>query len=359
MEFNQAATYDIIVPTSMGVRLTPLHRQVVHTSTQFQLQATSAESNVLSCGASLGLKTKVLTAFVKDSPIAQFIKNDLMRRHIEYEGQDKPQEGPWGYRHQFNIADSGYGLRAPRVHNDRAGEVGRTIQSNDFDLDQLFQKDGVKLVHISGLIAALSSDTSSFCVALARKAKQHNTLISFDINYRASFWKDREQELRTVFHDIASLADILIGNEEDFQLALGVDGPKSGGEQLEKNVQQFIDMIETMKTSYPNASLFATTLREVVHANEHLWGAIVHDVQTSSWEIVNPRPIQVIDRIGGGDGFVGGLLYGLIKGMTLADACHFGWANGAFTATLLEDYSMPLSEEQIWSVYEGNARVRR
>lgn len=115
-------------------------------------------------------------------------------------------------------------------------------------------------------------------------------------------------------------------------------------------------MIQNMESTFPNVSLVATTLREVVNANEHLWGAIM---KTSEWHIVQPQAIQVLDRIGGGDGFVGGLLYGLIQGMSDSDAFHFGWANGAFTVTLLNDFSQPTTEEQIWSVWQGNARVRR
>jgi 2-dehydro-3-deoxygluconokinase len=357
MKLKQNALYDLIAPTSMGVRITPVNRQMVHNSTLFQMQATSAESNVLSCGASLGLKTKVLTAFVEDNPIAQFIKNDLSRRHIEYDENNKKQDGPWGYRHQFNIADSGYGLRAPRVQNDRAGEVGQTLSIDDFDLDTLLIKDGVKLIHISGLIAALSESSSQFCLELANKAKKQGTLISFDINYRASFWKNREQELHQVFHKIAQLSDILIGNEEDFQLALDVKGPESGGEDLNDKIDSFKNMINNMKQTYPNVQIYANTLREVSSANEHKWGAIVNDQE--EWYIVKPRSIQVMDRIGGGDGFVGGFLYGLLTNKTVLEATQFGWANGAYTATILEDYAMPINEEQIWSVWEGNARVRR
>ena len=247
-------------------------------------------------------------------------------------------------------------MLAPRVQNDRAGEVGRTLNVKDFDLDQLFAKDGVKLMHISGLIAALSEETGQFCLELAKQAKQHGTKISFDINHRASFWVNREDELRYIFTQIAQVSDILIGNEEDFQLALGVKGPEAGGEGLDEKIDNFKDMINAMKQSFPNVKLFANTLREVISANEHLWGAILH---ADDWYVAEPRPIQVLDRIGGGDGFVGGLLYGLVRGMSYEDAFHFGWANGAFTTTLLNDYSEPLTEEQIWSVWHGNARVRR
>ena len=120
----------MLVPTSMGVRITPVTRQPVHVSDTFMMQATSAESNVLNISSSLGLPTKVLTAFVKDSPVALYIKNELKKRGIAYEGKDVEQGGPWGYRHQFNIADSGYGVRGPRVWNDRLERVFSIVIAN-------------------------------------------------------------------------------------------------------------------------------------------------------------------------------------------------------------------------------------
>jgi 2-dehydro-3-deoxygluconokinase len=188
----------------MGGRITPVNGQPVHCSRTFMMQATSAETNVLSVSSYLGLPCKVLTTFVKGSPIARFIKDDLASRHIDYEGPEVEQGGPWGYRHQFNIADSGCGSRGPRVHNDRAGEVGRTLNARDFDLDRIFGTEGVQVVHISGLIGALSSETGVFCLELARAAKKHGTRISFDLNHRASFWKGREAQLRDIFSEIAS-----------------------------------------------------------------------------------------------------------------------------------------------------------
>jgi 2-dehydro-3-deoxygluconokinase len=202
----------------MGVRITPVNGQAVHNSDMFMMQATSAETNVASVASYLGLPVKVLTTFVKGSPIARFIKDNLAGRHMDYEGPEVEQGDPWGYRHQFNIADSGYGSRGPRVHNDRAGEVGRTLNVNDFDLDRIFGKEGVQIVHLSGLIAALSPDTGQFCLEIARSAKKYGTAISFDLNYRASFWENREEELSNIFHEIASVSDIRLGNEEDLQL---------------------------------------------------------------------------------------------------------------------------------------------
>ena len=355
MELNNGK-YALMTVTSMGVRIIPPYRQPVHTSDIFQMTATSAESNVLNVSASLGLKTKVLTRFVEGSVIAEFIKRKLRERGIEYEGKEIPQGSAWGYRHQINIADNGFGLRGPRVQNDRAGEVGLTLTADDFDLDRLFKEEGCRILHLSGLIAALSPETGRCCVEVAKAAKKAGTRISFDLNYRASFWKGREEELSGIFHEIASLADILIGNEEDFQLALGIPGPETEGKEVDK-LDSFKEMISRVQERFPNASVFATTLRQVLNANQHMWGAVL--LADGKWYNEAPREIQVYDRIGGGDGFVSGLLYGIIKGWDYEDCLHFGWATGALTVTVKEDYASPLDEEQVWSIYKGNARVKR
>ncbi len=357
MKLRENAKYDLVTVSSMGVRISPLHRQPVHVSNQFEMQATSAETNVLNVSASLGKETLVLTKFVEGSPIARFIQGELRKRNIRYEGKEIPQGGPWGYRHQFNIADSGFGPRGPIVCNDRAGEVGRTIQAEDFDLDRIFGQEGAKILHLSGLIAAMSETTVGTCLAVAEAAKKHGTLVSFDLNYRASFWKGREEELSKAFHRIAEVADILIGNEEDFQLSLGVKGPEAGGKDISAKIRGFAAMTGEVKKQYPNAGLIATTLRQVVSANEHLWGAVTADSEQVYVE--EPRPIQVIDRIGGGDGFVGGLLYGVLSGWESQKCMQFGWATGALAATMLTDYATPVNEEQVWSIYSGNARVKR
>lgn len=349
--------WSMVVPTSMGVRITPPNGQPVHSSDQFTMYATSAETNVASISSYLGLPVKVLTTFVKDSPIAQFIKSNLRNRHMEIEGVEVDQGGPWGYRHQFNIADSGFGTRGPRVQNDRAGEVGRTLNVKDFDLDRIFGEEGVQIVHLTGLIAALSPETGQFCLEIARAAKKHGTRVAFDLNHRATFWEGREKELREIFTEIASLTDVLIGNEEDYQLCLGVKGPDAGGEDITAQIDGFKKMILRVKEAFPNTSVFANTLREVINVNEHLWGAIVYE--NNNWHIVEPREIRVIDRIGGGDGFVGGLLYSILKEWDSEKWVKFAWATGALATTFLTDYAQPADENMVWSVWEGNARVSR
>lgn len=357
MAVLKSKKYSLIIPTSMGIRLTPVGAQPFHCSDTFTMQATSAESNVASVASYLGLPVKVLTAFVKGSPVSHLIKDNLRSRRMDFEGPEFDQGGPWGYRHQINMADSGFGSRGPRVHNDRAGEVGRELSVEAFDLERIFAKEGAQVVHLSGLIAALSPKTSRFCLDIARIAKENGSLISFDLNYRASFWKGREKELSESFAEIASRSDILIGNEEDFQLCLGIKGPDAGGSGLDAKIDGFKEMIGRVQAAYPNATWFGTTLREVVSANSHLWGALVTDGK--EWEIIKPREIGVMDRIGGGDGFVGGLLYGILKGWNVQKCAQFGWASGALAVTMLTDYAQPADEEQLWSIWKGNARVKR
>ena len=337
----------------MGVRLTPAGRQPAHSGGLFALQATSAETNVASVSSYLGLPVKVLTAFVKGHPFAAFIRSDLLGRGMAVEGPELPQGGPWGLRHQINIADSGAGARGPRVWNDRAGEAGRELRAEDFDLERIFGEEGVEIMHLSGLVAAIAPD---FCLALVNAAVKHGTRISFDLNYRASFWKGREAELRDTFLKIASSADILLGNEEDFQLCLGVEGPAAGGKDLSSKTDAFLEMISRVRALFPSVRLIATTLREVLDAETHLWGVIV---DSSHPIVIPPRQIRVLDRIGGGDGFVGGLLYGVLKGWDVERCAQFGWAAGALAVSLETDYAHPADEEQIWSIWEGNARISR
>ena len=357
LKLRENSKYAIACPTSMGIRICPPNGAPVNTSNYYYMQATSAESNAVNISSSLGYKGLVLTNFVQDSPISQFIKGELRRRNIDYAGPDVPQGGPWGYRHQFNIADSGFGTRGPRVHNDRAGEVGLTLNAKNYDFDKIFGEDGVQILHLSGLVGALSPDTTKFCIDAAHAAKKYGTLISFDLNHRATFWKGREKELRASFIEMVNMTDILIGNEEDYQLCLGIEGPEEGGTDLTAQINGFKEMVGRIKEAFPNASIFGNTLRQVISVGEHLWGAIT--LFGDTWTLIEPRPIQILDRIGGGDGFAGGLLYGILREMEPDKATQFAWASGALATTILEDYATPADEDVVWNIFKGNARVSR
>lgn len=229
---------------------------------------------------------------------------------------------------------------------------------NTPNLERIFGKEGIQILHLSGLIAALSLKTGTFCLELAKTAKKHNTRISFDLNYRASFWKKREKELKNIFTEIASISDILVGNEEDFQLCFEIQGPEAGGKESTEKIESFKAMIGQLKKTFSNASVFATTMRQVINANRHFYGV------RSFWRektgiLQNPAKIPVLDRIGGGDGFVGGMLYAILKGWEPEKWVQFGWASGALATTFLTDYAQPVDEEQIWDIWKGNARVKR
>ena len=226
---NESPKYALLVPSSLGVRLTPCGGSPAHAATSFDLQVTSAATNAASVASFLGLPVKVLTALVESHPFSARIEADLRGRGMDVEAMVLPQGSPWGWRHQINIADSGSGLRGPRVWNDRAGEAGRALKADAFDLERIFGREGVRMVHLSGLVAAIAPE---FCTGVVRCAREHGAAVSFDLNYRASFWEGRQEELRAVFMGIASLSDVLIGNEEDFQLCLGLEGPETGGQGL-------------------------------------------------------------------------------------------------------------------------------
>lgn len=138
---------------------------------------------------------------------------------------------------------------------------------------------------------------------------------------------------------------------------MGIEGPEAGGKGISSEIDLFKEMISRVKKAFPHASVFANTLRQVISVNEHLWGAIM--LEGNNWHVIEPRKINVLDRIGGGDGFVGGLLYGILKGWEPEKWAQFGWATGALATTFLTDYVQPADEEMVWSVWKGNARVRR
>jgi 2-dehydro-3-deoxygluconokinase len=310
------------------------------------MQVTSAESNALSVSSYLGMPSLIITSFVKESPIADKIRHDLKSRGMDFVGPEIDSGGPWGFRHQINMTDTGYGLRGPRVHNDRGGEVARGINVKDFDLDEIFGSWGVKILHMSGLFAALSKQTGEFCLACARAAKKYNTLISFDINYRASMWKDRTQELTRLFDEIRDMTDIMSG--------IYVPGAQ------DKDWPTAMDMTKQAIESYRSrcpASVYLATHREIEDTNNHIFGGILN--ACGQWHYVEPKRISVIDRIGSGDAFVGGVLYGVLRGWTPDKWLRFGWASGVTAAGMLSDHIKPMDEESIWQVWQGNAAVTR
>ena len=359
IELKKNCKYALVVPTSMGIRITPQAGQPVQCGGSFLMQVTSAESNVASVSSYLGLPVKILTTFVKGSPIAQLIKENLRSRAPRpTKAVEVPQGGPWGYRHQFNIADSGIGFARPagverprrrsRPHAERQGFRPRPHLRQRGCAGRPPLRPGRRAV-------ARDARNSASSLPAPRRStapRSRSTSITAPRSGRAA-----RRSCHEIFAEIASVADILVGNEEDFQLCLGVKGPEAGGKGLKAEIDAFKEMIARVKKAYPNASTYATTLREVLSANHHMWGAIMS--VGDQWYVVEPRDITVLDRIGGGDGFVGGLLYAMLRGWEPEKWVQFGWATGALATTMLTDYVQPADEDQIWSIWKGNARVQR
>ena len=347
MNFRENCKYDIAAVSSMGLRLCPAGRQSLFSGAPLYLQATSAETNVLSALSSLGMRTKVLTKFVEGLETSRYIKAELARRGIEAEGPDVPQGGPWGLRHQINIADSGFGCVPPAVQNDRAGEVGRTICAADYDMEKLFGADGCRIFHLSGLVASLSEETGRACLELARAAKQAGTKVSFDVNYRPSLHEGREKELYRQFDELCCLSDILSG--ASYMVCEG----RGRARDLEEEVAY----LEKLHARYPQAETVFSCCRQEKNADRHRVGAVL--LQNGMLTRRDLQELDVCDRIGGGDGYLAGVLYGLLKGYDEKTCLDLGFAVSAMAVSSMQDYAMPASEEQLRQICRGNAQITR
>jgi 2-dehydro-3-deoxygluconokinase len=255
-------------------------------------------------------------------------------------------------------SDRGAGVRAPVVFYNRANEVGALLKPGDFNWSEIFA-GGLKWFHSGGIFASLSETTSQTILEGMQAAKQAGAIRSFDLNYRAKLWATlggatKGQE---VFRRLASEVDVLIGNEEDLQMGLGVKGPAVESAKSKLDPEVFFGMIENVRKEFPNVKAVGTTLREVHSTNRHDWAAVLW---LDGQKYVSPTMhLDVIDRIGGGDGFAAGLIYGLITGRPPEEALRLGWAHGALLTTFPGDVTMAKLPEVEALAKGGSARVQR
>ncbi|MFC1481766.1 PfkB family carbohydrate kinase [Candidatus Neomarinimicrobiota bacterium] len=303
-----------------------------------------------------GLKTGIATAMV-DYGIGELVENRVQEmgvipyfKRFEHNGVNGP-----------NIAtvysDRGYGVRPPVVFYNRANEAGGMLKAGDFDWDEIFG-GGVRWFHSGGIYAALSGTTSGLIIEAMQAAKKHGAITSFDLNYRPKLWAPiggLEQAQKT-FRAITENVDVLLGNEEDLQLGLGIKGPDVASKS-KLSTDVFFQMIGQVTSAFPNVQAVATTLREVQTSNRHQWGSVIWCQGEQS---VSPvAELGVLDRIGGGDGFATGLIYGLIDGRNLDEALRLGWAHGALLTTFPGDTTMAKLPEVEAFAKGGSARVQR
>jgi 2-dehydro-3-deoxygluconokinase len=254
-------------------------------------------------------------------------------------------------------SDRGQGVRPPVVFYNRANEAGALLKPGDFDWAGIFA-GGVRWFHSGGIFAALSETTSALILEAMQAAKAGGALTSFDLNYRAKLWASVGGPARAqqVLRRIVSHVDALIGNEEDLQKGLGIPGPEvASRSQLDPDT--FFQMIDRVVAQHPNIKLVATTLREVHSTNRHDWAAVLW---LGGERFVSPTcELDVLDRIGGGDGFAAGLICGLITGRSPEEALRLGWAHGALLTTFHGDVTMASREDVEALAKGGSARVQR
>jgi len=326
-------------------------------ASQWTVHPSGGEYNVAANLANcFRLKTGIVSAMVK-YPIGDLIAERVRMMGIKSFHKYFEHNGVNGPNMATIYSDRGYGVRAPVVFYNRANEAGALLKPGDFDWDEIFS-EGVRWFHSGGIYAALSETTGELIVEGMKAAKKAGAITSFDLNYRAKLWNiwgglDRAQE---VMGRIVENVDVLVGNEEDMQLGLGVAGPEvESSSKLDPST--FFGMIDKVVQKFSRIKVVATTLREVHNTAHHSWGAVAWmEGQT----YVSPTAeLTIYDRVGGGDGFASGLFYGLLTGEDPQDAVNLGWAHGALITTFPGDTTMATLEQVKAFTQGGSARIQR
>jgi 2-dehydro-3-deoxygluconokinase len=263
-------------------------------------------------------------------------------------------------RNGLNFTERGFGVRGALGVSDRGHTAASQLRADDFDWDDIFGRRGVRWLHTGGIFAGLSETTGDVVEAAMKAAKAHGTIISYDLNFRPSLWQRHggSTGAREVNRRLAGYVDVMIGNEEDFTMALGFDVPNTSADMTDLDVRHFRTMIEEVTNAFPNLRVIATTLREVLSASINHWGAVAW-VEGSFVEATHRRDLAILDRVGGGDSFASGLIYGLMTGRSPVEAVELGAAHGALAMTTPGDTSMVTLSEVERLAAGGGARVLR
>ena len=311
-------------------------------------------ANLASC---FGLSTGIATAMV-DNGIGELVRSRISEMGVRPFYKEFKYDGVRGPNIAAEYSDRGHGVRAPVVFYNRANEAGALLKPGDFDWTAIFGA-GVRWFHSGGIFASLSATTSETILEGMRVAKQAGAVCSFDLNYRAKLWATLggAEKGQQVFRKIAAEVDVLIGNEEDLQLGLGIAGPQVDAHKSKLDTEVFFTMIDEVRQQFPNVKAVATTLREVRSTNRHDWAAVLWlDGATFNTPTLE---LDVLDRIGGGDGFASGLAYGFLEGKGPQAAVEYGAAHGALAMTTPGDTSMVRVEEVEAAMKGKGARVIR
>lgn len=302
------------------------------------------------------LRTGIVSAMV-DYPIGDLIAERVRAMGIRPFYKHFTHNGVTGPNMATIYSDQGHGIRPPVVFYNRSNEAAAQLKPGDFDWKAIFA-EGIRWLHSGGIFAALSESTGEVIIEGMKAAKAAGAVTSFDLNYRAKLWNiwGGQASAQAVIGRIVENVDVLVGNEEDMQLGLGIEGPKIAAKsKLDPSV--FFGMIDQVRAKYPNVKVVATTLREVHSTNRHSWGAVAWvNGQTFSSPTCE---LDVLDRVGGGDGFAAGFFYGLLSGATPQEATNLGWAHGALMTTYYGDTTMATLDQVRAFAKGGSARIQR
>ena len=323
----------------------------------FNIYVSGGEYNVAAnLSDCFGLKTGIATAMVNNG-IGELVQNRVREMGVRPYYKWFEHDGVRGPNIATVYSDRGYGVRPPVVFYNRSDEAAAMLKPGDFDWESIFSA-GVRWFHSGGIYASLSKTTSELIIEGMKAATAAGAINSFDLNYRAKLWASIGglKKAQQVLREIASHVQVLIGNEEDLQTGLGIPGPKVTAKS-KFDTDLFFKMIERVIEQFPNIKLVATTLREVHSSNRHTWGAVMW---YEGKQFISPTTqLEVLDRIGGGDGFSTGLIYGLIDGRKPEEALKLGWAHGALLTTFPGDVTMARLYEVEAFAKGGSARVQR
>jgi 2-dehydro-3-deoxygluconokinase len=353
--------YDLIALGEIMLRLDPGEGRV-RTAREFKVWEGGGEYNVArGLRRCFGMRTAVCTAFA-DNDIGRLLEDFILQggvgtefiKWVPYDGVGRT------VRNGLNFTERGFGVRGAVGIPDRGQSAASQLKPGDFDWDHIFGELGARCLHTGGIFAALSDTTPKLVIEAVQAARRHGVIVSYDLNYRPSLWKSigGRQRAQEVNREIAKHVDIMIGNEEDFTACLGfkVEGADEHLSRIE--VTAFKQMIEKALKAYPNFKFVATTLRAVKTATRNDWGAICW-AGGKFYEAPNRKGLEILDRVGGGDSFASGLIYGLIQFDDPQKAVEYGAAHGALAMTTPGDTSMASLKEVEALVKGGSARVQR
>jgi len=301
-------------------------------------------------------RTGVASAMV-DYPIGDLIAERVRAMGVEPFYKHFKHDGVTGPNMATVYSDRGQGVRAPVVFYNRANEAAARLKPGDFDWKSIFA-GGVRWFHSGGIFSALSESTSEVTIEAMQAAKAAGAITSYDLNYREKLWNAIGGHAKAVevIGRIVKYVDVLVGNEEDLQKGIGIQGPEVAAKS-KLDPSAFFGMIDQVRAKHPQVKIVATTLREVHSTNRHSWSAVAWI--NGSTHVAPTAELDVYDRVGGGDGFAAGFFYGLLSGEPNETAVKLGWAHGALVTTFPGDTTMATVEQVRAFAEGGSARIQR